>query len=401
MSNKLHHHAGHSHHGHMHLPAGNANNDTRYRETVRVTLVGSAIDLLLGVAKIIVGFTAHSQALIADGIHSLSDLGTDVMVLVAAKHAGREADAEHPYGHGRFETIATVGLGVALIGVACGITYDAIQRLFQPDSLLHPGPLALGVAAASVISKEAIYHYTMRAAKKYRSDMLRANAWHSRSDAISSVIVIVGVAGTMAGLNYLDAVAAVAVALMVAKIGWDLSWHSIHELVDTGLEKERVETIAGTIRKATGVRDMHMLRTRRMGGDALVDVHIQVEPTLSVSEGHHIGETVRSKVIREIEEVADVTVHVDTEDDQSAAASKLLPLRPEIIQRLGNYFRDLDAARSIERITLHYMNGKVNVELILPITLANSEESADALNQAFQHAVSHDPDIGTVLTYFH
>ena len=389
------------HHAHSHGLTSSVNGDVRYRETVRVTLIGSVIDLLLGVAKITVGFIAHSQALLADGIHSLSDLGTDVIVLIAARHAGREADEDHPYGHGRFETIATVGLGVALVLVAAGIAFDAIQRMFAPDSLLHPGPLALVIAAISVVSKEAIYHYTMRAAKKYRSDMLRANAWHSRSDAISSVIVIVGVAGTMAGLNYLDAVAAVAVAIMVAKIGWDLSWNSIHELVDTGLDKERVETIAGAIRQATGVRDMHMLRTRRMGGDALVDVHIQVEPTLSVSEGHHIGEAVRTKVIRDIEEVADVTVHVDAEDDQNAAASKLLPLRPEIVQRLGEYFRHLEAARSIERITLHYMRGKVNIELILPIELATNEDSADALNQQFQQAVSQDPDIGTVLTYFH
>ena len=162
----------------------------RYQEVRKVTLVGSLVDFLLGVAKIIVGWLAHSQALIADGVHSLSDLATDFLVLYAAKHSHRAADEDHPYGHGRIETLATVGLGVALIGIALGIGYDAIRRMNSPDLLLNPGWIALGVAALSVISKEAIYQYTRNAAKRLRSNMLMANAWHSRSDAISSIVVV-------------------------------------------------------------------------------------------------------------------------------------------------------------------------------------------------------------------
>ena len=160
----------------------------RYKDTVRVTLIGSVIDFLLGIAKIIVGITAQSQALIADGIHSLSDLVTDFFVIYAAKHSHREADEDHPYGHARIETVATVMLGIALIGVAIAIAYDATQRLFNPITLHIPGELALVIAIISVISKEAIYQYTMVYARRYRSNMLRGNAWHSRTDAISSII---------------------------------------------------------------------------------------------------------------------------------------------------------------------------------------------------------------------
>lgn len=392
-------------HGHTHVAAhglhSNGNRDERYRETIKVTLVGSVIDLLLGLSKIIVGFISHSQALVADGIHSLSDLATDFMVLYAAKHASREADEEHPYGHGRIETIATVALGIALMGVATGIAFDSINRLFEPERLLQPTFWALIVAAISVVSKEAIYHYTMKAARKYKSDMLRANAWHSRSDAISSIVVIIGVAGSMAGLLYLDAVAAVIVAVMVAKIGWDLAWSSIHELIDTGLDQDRVDAIQTAIKNTAGVRSLHMLRTRRMGGDALVDVHIQVEPSLSVSEGHQISETVRRTVIRDIPEVADVTVHVDTEDDLINVITGNLPLRHELIERMSGYFSVIPAAGDIEKITLHYMNGKVNAEIILPINYASDEEEADALTQEFQKTVEADSDIGDIILYFH
>ena len=260
--------------------------DPRYIEVRRVTLVGSVVDLLLGVSKIVIGYAAYSQALIADGIHSLSDLATDIMVIFASKHASRGADEDHPYGHERIETVTTVILGVALLLVGIGIAYDAVNRLFDPETIIIPTMSAMVVAVLSIISKEIIYHYTMRSARRLRSNLLRANAWHSRTDAISSVIVVIGLLGAMAGLYYLDAVAAVAVAFMIAKIGWDLGYTSLRELIDTGLDAERIAEIENMIRDVDGVKTLHMLRTRMMGSEALVDVHIQVEPKLSVSEGH-------------------------------------------------------------------------------------------------------------------
>lgn len=373
----------------------------RYRETRKVTVVGGVLDLVLGVAKIVVGLYNHSQALVADGVHSLSDLATDFMVVFAAKHASAEADANHPYGHARFETVATVALGVALIAVGAGLGYDAASRLFEPERLLDPGWLSLAVAAVSIVSKEAIYHYTMRAAKRLRSNLLRANAWHSRSDAISSVIVVVGVAGSMAGLNYLDAVAAVGVAFMIAKIGWDLAWNSIRELVDTALDAERVEAIRDTIRSVTGVRDLHLLRTRRMGADALVDVHIQVDPRLSVSEGHQVSEAVRHRVIDEIDEVADVMVHIDPENDETSQPCGDLPLRKELMAKLREAWVDVDAAAQVDKITVHYLGGKVHLDLFLPLAGFNDIETARIQAQRLRHASRNVPEVGHVEVNFY
>ena len=174
-------------HGHSH--------DFRTIETRRVTIVGAVVNLVLAAFKVIAGVTGQSQALIADGIHSLSDLISDGLVLFAATHAASAPDEEHPYGHARYETAATLGLGLLLIAVAVGIMWDAVDRLFSPEELLQPEMLTLYVAAFSIFSNEALYWYTIKVADRINSPMLRANAWHHRSDAISSVVVLVGITG--------------------------------------------------------------------------------------------------------------------------------------------------------------------------------------------------------------
>jgi hypothetical protein len=181
------------------------------------------------------------------------------------------------------------------------------------------------------------------------------------------MIVMVGILGSMAGLNYLDAIAAVGVALMIAKIGWDLAWSSIRELVDEGLEPEKVKEIETVITSVDGVMALHMLRTRRMGGDALVDVHIQVPPRVSVSEGHQISEIVRSKVIKTIDEVSDVMVHIDPEDDEMATPCGKLPLRQKAKQELQQRWQDLDQFIDLDSVILHYLDGRIDVELTLPL----------------------------------
>ena len=382
--------------GHTHLPDPQ---DSRYQDIRRVTVVGAVVDLLLGAAKVIVGLSAGSQALVADGVHSFSDLATDFLVLFAAKHAHREADVEHPYGHGRIETVATVVLGVSLVLVAIGISFDAIRRLMAPELLMHPGALALVVALISVAAKEIIYQYTARAARRLRSKMLLANAWHSRSDAISSVVVVIGVIGTMAGFPYLDALAAIAVALMVAKIGWDLLWKSLQELIDTALGPEEVAAIRNTIMTVSGVRACHMLRTRHSGSDVLADVHILVDPALSVSEGHQIGEAVRRRLMETNEDVTDVTVHIDPEDDELASSCDHLPLRNEILRRLGQQWQGIEFGIEVEKVVLHYLDGRVNVDVFLPLGDLDQHKSQE-LSDLIRGAALKAEDIGDVRIYY-
>jgi cation diffusion facilitator family transporter len=321
------------------------------------------------------------------------------------KHGSREADEKHPYGHARIETLATITLGVALIGVAIGIAWDAFLRLRHPELLMHPGWLALVVASISIVSKEVIYQYTLRAAKKWNSSLLRANAWHSRSDAISSVIVVIGILGSMSGLHYLDAVAAIGVALMVAWIGGKLAWHSAQELIDTAMEPEKVAQIRQSIQSVDGVQALHMLRTRRMGDSGLVDVHILVSPRISVSEGHRISETVRAQIMRDVNAVTDVMVHIDPEDDEQAAPSSGLPLRNEVLAHLQQRWTNIEAAQYIEEeeTVLHYLDGKIHVEVLLPLSqmadINAAQTAACELSQRATEQPSMDHIAGVVVRF--
>ncbi len=372
----------------------------RKQETNRITLWGVAVNLVLAVIKIAGGLIGQSQALLADGIHSLSDLASDAMVLLAVKHAGEDADEDHPYGHARYETLATVALGILLIAVAVGIAYDAILRLEHPDEIAVPALFTLIIAAISIISNEGLYHATRAVAQKVRSPLLEANAWHHRSDAVSSIVVLIGIGATYIGYPVLDSVAAILVALMIAKIGLDLSRQSIQELVDTALEPEMVEHIKQTILDIDDVRQLHMLRTRRMGHNALVDVHIQVPPKLSVSEGHHITETVETRLKDKFEDINDVTVHIDPEDDETSASCKHLPLRSELLLTLSNEWVKHDVFKNIDDVTLHYLDGRVHVEACLPLHYLQKLTDADSLKQEFNELNSHISYIGRSQLHF-
>ena len=367
----------------------------------RTTLVGAISNLLLSAVKIIAGFIGHSHALIADGIHSLSDLASDALVWVAGRTAAKAPDDRHPYGHGRFETLATLALGILLAAVAIGIGWDAAKRLFAPTLLLTPAPIALYAAAASIVVKEWLYWYTLAYAKRVRSEMLRANAWHHRSDAISSVVVFVGVAGTLAGLQYLDSVASVLVALMIAKIGWELGWRATSELVDAGLDEERLEAVRKTIREVGGVRAIHMLRTRTHGGHASADVHVLVDPFVTVSEGHLISVMVEQKLKREIDEITDVIVHIDPEDDDRAPPTMNLPGRTEVLRRLDLRWADVPEISALKRVLLHYLGGKIEVDVFFPLNAA-CRDGADpeALGRRLRALLSDDPLFSGVNLYF-
>ena len=373
----------------------------RYAIIRRVTLVGAGVDLILALGKIGGGFAAHSQSLVADGVHSLSDLVTDLLVLLAARLARAKPDADHPYGHERIETAATVALGVVLILIGAGIAFDALWRLFHPEALRIPAWWAMAVAAVSVGFKEGVYHYTIRAARRFRSKLLEANAWHARSDAASSIVVIVGVGGALLGLGYLDAIAAVVVAWMIGRMGYRLARQSVEELIDTGLEPEQVESIRAALMQIDGVRDLHMLRTRQMGPKSLVDVHILLDDSrLSVSEGHQISETARAELIRKFHDIEDVTVHIDPEDDEEVAQGRDLGLRGEVEARLRAAWSDVPETEAIRRITLHYLDGRIQVEVELPLELALGPDAPEPIRQRFEQAARKDPDVSEVRVLF-
>lgn len=375
--------------------------EQRKKETNRITLWGVAVNLFLAIIKTVGGILGQSQALLADGIHSLSDLASDAMVLIAAKHAGEDADEDHPYGHGRYETLATVALGILLMGVAGGIAYDAVLRLEHPEDIAIPASYTLIIAAISIFCNEGLYHTTRAVAMKIRSPLLEANAWHHRSDAVSSIVVLIGVGATYVGYPLLDAIAAILVALMIGKIGLDLSRQSVQELVDTALEPEMVQEIKNTILDIDDVRELHLLRSRRMGHNALVDVHIQVSPKLSVSEGHHISESVEKALIEKFDEVNDVTVHIDPEDDETAASCKDLPLRSELLLALNHEWSKHEILKHIDDVTLHYLDGRICVEAGLSYTHLQSLEDTHALQSAFDQATRKIDSIGECRLHFH
>ncbi|MBT3745009.1 MAG: cation transporter, partial [Candidatus Thioglobus sp.] len=267
------------------------NTNNRAKASQKVTLIGAVVDFFLAIFKIVIGILGNSGALIADGIHSFSDLLSDGVVLYAAKHSSEEADDEHPYGHERFETVATLGLAIILAVIGIGIIFDAFDRLSNPSDLSHP-TLLLSIAAISIFSKEALYWYTLKVAKTYKSEMLRANAWHHRSDALSSIVVFIGILGSLNGYLYLDGIAAIVVGFMVLYIAWELGLSATKELVDTSIDAQQVEKLRYAIGQISGVNSVHSLRTRKIGQLISCDVHVQVDPYLSVSEGHIISVSV-------------------------------------------------------------------------------------------------------------
>ncbi|BCG62822.1 MAG: hypothetical protein methR_P0480 [Methyloprofundus sp.] len=363
-----------------------------------VTIVGALVNVFLSIIKIGFGILGQSAALIADGVHSLSDLASDLLVLVAVKLGAREADHDHPYGHRRFETIATVILGVGLMTVAAGIAWDVYERFLQPERMLIPKPSALGIAAISILSNEWLYQYTKRVATITRSKLLLANAWHHRSDAISSIIVLIGVAGALFGYVWADVLAAVLVALMVAKIGVNLVSDSIKELVDTGLSDNLVGEIRAEIVATEGVKDIHLLRTRQMGEDALVDAHIVVNSRITVSEGHMIGDVVRDVLIDRFDDVQEVLVHVDPENDESKISTEKPLLREDIDTLLQEYLAENYPL--IDSFRIHYLKGSVEIEVILPHTMFSLSQQVGTIKKRCLVLEQEVEQIAKVIVFF-
>ncbi len=276
----------------------------------RSTWVSVGVNLVLSTLQVGVGLFVASQALIADGIHSLSDLAADFVVLLALRHSRKAPDADHHYGHQRYENAASLVLGALLLAVGVGMLWSAAGKLATPEAIAPGSRVALGVALFTLAAKEGLFRYMLAVAERVRSSMLVANAWHARSDAASSLVVAVGIAGNLFGWPLLDPVAALVVGLMVGKMGWEFLWDALHDLTDRAASEEETRAIEHEIRAVPGVLGVHDLRTRRTGDMILVDVHLEVDGDLSVREGHAIANEVHDRVIAR-HPVLSVLTHLD------------------------------------------------------------------------------------------
>ncbi|MEX1058723.1 MAG: cation diffusion facilitator family transporter, partial [Natronospirillum sp.] len=301
----------------------------------------------------------RSPALIADGVHSFSDLVTDFFVLMINRISHTAPDVEHPYGHERFETLGTVMLGAVLTGVAVGLAWDNVVRLLGDEPAASPSLWAIGAAALSLLAKEALYRYGKHWADKLESSLLEANAWHSRSDAWSSLVVLGGVIATWFGFDRIEAWAALAVAILIGKMGITLGWNALQDLADRGIPEHTQARIRQEISAVPGVDNVHQLRSRHMGNHIFIDVHIQVANFISVSEGHQIGDWVIRRLRQEFPNLTDITLHVDPEDDASIVKRDIAPLRPDIQAALTHY----PALSAHQRMQIHYRRQRVRLEL--------------------------------------
>src|SRR5450830_999885 len=276
----------------------------------RCTWVSVGVNLALSCIQIIVGILSKSQGLIADGIHSLSDLIADFVVLFAGHKSKQDADEGHPYGHLRFETAASMILGLLLLAVGIGMIGSAVLKLQTPESIQKVHITALWVAGAALVTKELLFRYMLAVAKKVKSSLLVANAWHARSDAASSLVVGAGIAGNLAGFPLLDPIAALVVGGMIARMGWSFAWDALHDLMDRAVDEEEVAAIRQTLVETPGVIGVHDVRTRRMGDMIVVDAHIEVDARLTVEAGHDIAVAAQHRVMAR-HRVLNLMTHVD------------------------------------------------------------------------------------------
>lgn len=273
------------------------NTPEREAATKRSTWVSVVVNLGLTITQVIAGVIAGSQALIADGIHSLSDLVADFVVLLAVHHSKKQADEDHHYGHQRYENAASMVLGGLLLAVGVGMIWAAVHKLQAPESIPTVHLVALWVALGALVVKEILFRYMLAVAERVRSSMLVANAWHARSDAASSLVVAIGIGGNLLGFALLDPIAALIVGFMVGKMGWEFFWDALHDLMDRAATEEQIEGIAAEILATPGVLGMHELKTRKAGDMILADVHLEIDGSLTVAEGHDIARQAKLNVM--------------------------------------------------------------------------------------------------------
>ncbi len=361
---------------------------------IKATLVGAFANLLLSVVKFIGGVMGNSTALMADAVHSLSDLLTDAIVLATHKIGQIPADSNHPYGHGRAETIGATIVGGVIILAGIWIAYD-VSHVIASGHRLVPTWLAAGAAVVSILTNEGIFHYTRSVGEKINSPAIVANAWHHRSDAISSVAALIGILGAHFGYPIMDPLAGGVVALMILKVGYDILTDGLRDLMDTGLSADQTQEIQKIIDDIPEVIKFHDLRTRTLGGEIFMDVHILVDTDLTVTEGHAAAERVRRSLINAFEKVQDVMVHVDGEEDH-----KLLQIysatRADLEKLVDPMIKDAGLALERTRLRVHHLQGTTLIEIYLRADPDKSIREINPLLENLKKRLKSTPEIDDV-----
>ena len=341
--------------------------DLTEKHALSVTRLGLIANLLMAIAKGFVGIISHSSALIADAGHSFSDLLSDMVTLWAVRMAGIPKDENHPYGHGKFETVGSFFVALMLVFTGIGVAWHVLNKMNSPEV---PGTSALWMAAIAIAVKEALFHLTRMVSRRSGSRVLLANAWHHRSDAISSVAALVGIAGANWGIPMMDPIAGVLVAGLIVKAGIDIGYESLRELTDEIPEEEVIIELEKILADVEGVDHYHEMRARRMGPHLLVDLHIEVDSMMSISAAHQVAERVRLRILDKIPAVNEVLVHVDAEDDfieeEGGESSRdILLMRPqrEIEADVKNVINEIPEITGITHIYCHYLNQNLSVQV--------------------------------------
>lgn len=285
----------------------------RTRAATRSTLISVGVNITLSILQLTIGIFAKSQALVADAIHSMSDLVADGIVLFANKHSAKAPDADHPYGHRRFETAATLAVGGLLLLVGVGMLWRSFIKLQEPGLIETVHIIALPVAILALLAKELLFRYMLRVAKRVRSTMLAANAWHARSDAASSLVVAIAIVANIMGLPIADPLAALVVGLIIFRMGWRFFIEAFKDLMDRAVDDDTEAKIEKLLRETPGVYGLHDLKTRKLGDMIWVEVDIEMNGTLTIAQGHDIAVDARRRVMDALP-VLDVMTHFDPVD---------------------------------------------------------------------------------------
>lgn len=346
----------------------------RYQITKRSTLISGTCNIFLALTKLLFGYIGHSQALVADGIHSFSDLLTDGLVLIAAKSGSRQADKNHPYGHGRIETASTIVVAMILISVGIALGWEAVDHTIHQRHMQAPSLVVLVVAALAIVVNQWIYRYLLAVSRQIRSALVKSNAIHHKTDVYVSAIVLLSVLASMLGFKWVDSIGAFIIATMIIYMGGEIIFKALRELVDTAVDDKKLESIKTIIQSTPGVESLHQIRSRTIAGDIFIDVHVIVSSRLSVSEGHQIGEQVERHLLQQFDDVTDVVVHIDPENDEIQPNCSNLPHRDKLIQEIKQVLQTTSLQGIVIEYQLHYLSGKIEIDYFIPLTLITDKK---------------------------